>query len=32
MIVKLRKAIPKHQFEIPLQVAIGGKIIAPRND
>jgi GTP-binding protein LepA len=28
MIVKLRKAIPKHQFEIPLQVAIGGKIIA----
>ncbi len=28
MILKLRKAIPKHQFEIPLQVAIGGKIIA----
>jgi GTP-binding protein LepA len=25
---RLRKAIPKHQFEIPLQVAIGGKIIA----
>jgi GTP-binding protein LepA len=28
MILRLRKAIPKHQFEIPLQVAIGGKIIA----
>jgi GTP-binding protein LepA len=28
IIVKLRKAIPRHQFEIPLQVAIGGKIIA----
>jgi GTP-binding protein LepA len=28
MITKLRKAIPRHQFEIPLQVAIGGKIIA----
>jgi GTP-binding protein LepA len=28
LIIKLRKAIPKHQFEIPLQVAIGGKIIA----
>lgn len=28
LITKLRKAIPKHQFEIPLQVAIGGKIIA----
>ncbi|HSV26569.1 MAG TPA: translation elongation factor 4 [Sedimentisphaerales bacterium] len=28
LIVRLRKAIPKHQFEIPLQVAIGGKIIA----
>jgi len=28
MITRLRKAIPRHQFEIPLQVAIGGKIIA----
>ena len=28
MITKLRRAIPRHQFEIPLQVAIGGKIIA----
>ena len=24
----MRKTIPRHQFEIPLQVAIGGKIIA----
>lgn len=28
MLTRLRKAIPRHQFEIPLQVAIGGKIIA----
>jgi GTP-binding protein LepA len=28
LIIKLRRAIPRHQFEIPLQVAIGGNIIA----
>jgi GTP-binding protein LepA len=28
LLIKLRRAIPKHQFEIPLQVCIGGKIIA----
>ena len=28
LITRLRQVIPRHQFEIPLQVAIGGKIIA----
>ena len=28
LITRLRKAIPRHNFEIPLQAAIGGKIIA----
>jgi GTP-binding protein LepA len=28
MLLKLRKQIDKHQFEISLQAAIGGKIIA----
>jgi len=28
LIRRLQKAIPRHQFEIPLQVAVGGKIIA----
>jgi GTP-binding protein LepA len=27
LITRLRKSIPRHQFEIPLQAAIGGKII-----
>jgi GTP-binding protein LepA len=28
LLVKLRKQIPRHSFEIPLQAVIGGKIIA----
>jgi len=30
-IKKLRKAIPRHMFEIPLQAAVGAKIIAREN-
>ncbi len=28
LLIRLRRAIPRHQFEVPLQVAVGGKILA----
>ena len=31
VIKKLRKEIPRHMFEVPLQAAIGGKILAREN-
>jgi len=31
VIQKLRKEIPRHQFQIPLQAAVGGKILAREN-
>jgi len=31
LLTRLQKAIPRHQFEVALQVAIGGKIIAREN-
>src|SRR5204862_6289077 len=31
LIRRLRKEIPRHLFEIPIQAAIGGKIIAREN-